>query len=407
MEAGLPMLNCLLQHTLRSLCSYSSTSTSSKWVYAVFWRILPRNYPPPKWDIGGNALDRSKGHRRNWIIVWEDGFCDFHECERAGSGYVKGRFGADIFFKLSHEVYNYGEGFVGKIAADNSHKWVYKETPNDNDPNFISSWNLSIEPQPRAWESQFNSGIQTIAIISVREGIIQLGSLDKMVEDLNLVISIQRKFSYLQSIPGVFAIQRPYLTIQHPYTLKPNNQMPENHDTSICHDDKRQLGGTKRLIEERPEDFPIKSINLGWNSPQNGIVGPPFWSIPPLVPTVNCSFGALLSKLPSVIPSYNAIEPPEVTLLNHPNTISQRRKADNGGSLGEIPIAESKREPSSPSKAAAEENPRPILYGLCQLPKATAVNKGKGGAQPQWSNLCPFQQWSPRNIKWKVKNDDG
>lgn len=48
MEGGLPMLNCLLQHTLRSLCSCSDSSNSSKWVYAVFWRILPRNYPPPK-----------------------------------------------------------------------------------------------------------------------------------------------------------------------------------------------------------------------------------------------------------------------------------------------------------------------------------------------------------------------
>ncbi|XP_039049835.1 uncharacterized protein LOC120190864 isoform X1 [Hibiscus syriacus] len=369
MEAGLPMLNCLMQHTLRSLCSYSDSS--SKWVYAVFWRILPRNYPPPKWDYGGSALDRSKGNKRNWMLVWEDGFCDFHECERAGSGYVKGRFGADIFFKLSHEVYNYGEGLVGKIAADNSHKWVYKETPNDNDPNFISSWNLSIEPQPRAWESQFNSGIQvgntsskTIAIISVREGIIQLGSLDKMVEDLNLVISIQRKFSYLQSIPGVFAIQKPYLPIQHPYALKPNNLMPENHGTSICHYDKRQLGGMKRLIDERPEDSPIKSLNLGWNSPQNGIIGPPFWSIPPLVPTVSCSIGALLSKLPSVSPSYNAIEPPEITLINHPNTTSKRGKADNGGSVGETPIAESKTEPSSQLEGADEEKPRPVRANL-------------------------------------------
>ena len=34
----------LLQHTLRSLCIHES----SQWVYAVFWRILPRNYPPPK-----------------------------------------------------------------------------------------------------------------------------------------------------------------------------------------------------------------------------------------------------------------------------------------------------------------------------------------------------------------------
>ena len=34
----------LLQHTLRSLC----TGDAPQWVYAVFWRILPRNYPPPK-----------------------------------------------------------------------------------------------------------------------------------------------------------------------------------------------------------------------------------------------------------------------------------------------------------------------------------------------------------------------
>ncbi|TQD69543.1 hypothetical protein C1H46_044924 [Malus baccata] len=181
MESGLPMLNCLLQHTLRSLCSCSdSSSNSSKWVYAVFWRILPRNYPPPKWDYGGSALDRSKGNKRNWILVWEDGFCDFYECEQARSGYIKGTFGADIFFKMSHEVYNYGEGLLGKVAADNSHRWIFRDTANEGDPNFISSWNASTEPQPRAWEIQFQSGIQTIAIISVREGIIQLGSFDKV-----------------------------------------------------------------------------------------------------------------------------------------------------------------------------------------------------------------------------------
>lgn len=43
--------------------------------------------------------------------MWEDGFCDFFECERTGSGFIKGRFGADIFFKMSHEVYNFGEGY--------------------------------------------------------------------------------------------------------------------------------------------------------------------------------------------------------------------------------------------------------------------------------------------------------
>jgi len=36
----------LLQHTLRSLCT--GGAPAPQWVYAVFWRILPRNYPPPK-----------------------------------------------------------------------------------------------------------------------------------------------------------------------------------------------------------------------------------------------------------------------------------------------------------------------------------------------------------------------
>lgn len=368
MEGGLPMLNCLLQHTLRSLCTCNSDSPdpSSKWVYAVFWRILPRNYPPPKWDHEGGALDRAKGNKRNWILVWEDGFCDFYECERAGSGYIKGRFGADVFFKMSHEVYNYGEGLVGKVAADNSHKWVFSDSPNENDPSFSSSWNASIDPQPKAWEFQFNSGIQTIAIISVREGIIQLGSLDKIVEDLNLVISIQRKFSYLQSIPGIYAIQRPYLPIQHPYTFKPNNphNMIESNETALSMDDKGQLAGLKRLYGERPNDqSSIKSMNFSYNSPQNGIAGsqPLLWSIPPLLPSISCSYGGLSSKLPSVAPSYNAT-----------GTFDNKNSMKSGShGLVETQNADLKMESSYVVEAAQQEKP-----GMAD---AVGVELGFGG----------------------------
>ncbi|KAG8390909.1 hypothetical protein BUALT_Bualt01G0132500 [Buddleja alternifolia] len=283
MEGGLPMLNCLLQHTLRSLCTFSD---SSKWVYAVFWRILPRNYPPPKWDHEGGLLDRAKGNKRNWILVWEDGFCDFSECERAGSGYVKGRFGADIFFKMTHEVYNYGEGLMGKVASDNSHKWVFRDSPSENDPTFLSSWNVSIDP--------------TIAIISVREGVIQLGSFDKVVEDLNLVLSIQRKFSYLQSIPGMYAtIQRPYPPIQNPNAFDYNNShvVMETNGSLYANVDNHHMIGSKRQNYEQSDGSPTKSIFLGYNSPQNGL---PLLSIPPL--------GAFLSKIPYVPGSYYAPE---------------------------------------------------------------------------------------------------
>ncbi|XP_010270828.1 PREDICTED: uncharacterized protein LOC104607041 [Nelumbo nucifera] len=342
MEGGLPLLNCLLQQTLRSLCSYSdpsnssSSSSSSKWVYAVFWRIVPRNYPPPKWDYGGSALDRSKGNKRNWILVWEDGFCDFHECEREGSGSVKGRFGADIFFKMSHEVYSYGEGLVGKVAADNSHKWVFREKQPESDPNCVSSWTGSTDPQPRQWELQFNSGIQTIAVISVREGIIQLGSLDKIPEDLNLVISVQRKFSYLQSIPGVLAMQRPYPPIQHSNTITHNSYVMDNNESA---EDQRNVSSGKRCLGERLEELPIKSVNLGWNSPQTGIGNGarPFWQIPPLLPPMSWSLGALLSKLPSVFPLHNTVESSATAIdTNISSTAGYQKTKMNAGKSCQI-----------------------------------------------------------------------
>ncbi|KAK1427444.1 hypothetical protein QVD17_16130 [Tagetes erecta] len=282
---GLPMLTCLIQHTLKTLCTCSSSddNTSNKWVYSVFWRILPRIYPPPKWDVEGSVHDRAKGNKRNWILVWEDGFCDLDECERVGNdGSSNVGFGADIFFKLSHEVYNYGEGLIGKIAADNSHKWVFKDGLNEHDPSFISSWNASIDPQPKAWELHFTSGIKTIAIISTREGIIQLGSFDKIIEDLNLVLSIQRKFSYLRTIPGLFSIQRPISTVQQTYN-------PLKHKSTTGPDEAQQLIEPKVNVHEerQPKKGPICSLGSGYVTQESmrvGSHGLPLWPIPPLLP---------------------------------------------------------------------------------------------------------------------------
>ncbi|CAI0627491.1 unnamed protein product [Linum tenue] len=211
----------LLQHTLRSLCNHDN----SQWVYAVFWRILPRNYPPPKWD-GQGAYDRSRGNRRNWILVWEDGYCNFAASSAtaaetttttttssaSASGYEFQQqqyhqqqhqgLQPELFFKMSHEIYNYGEGLIGKVAADHSHKWVHKE-PNEQEINFLSTWHNSADSQPRTWEAQFQSGIKTIALIAVREGVVQLGAVHKVVEDLSYVVTLRKKLSYIESIPGV------------------------------------------------------------------------------------------------------------------------------------------------------------------------------------------------------------
>ncbi|XP_010547861.1 PREDICTED: transcription factor EMB1444-like [Tarenaya hassleriana] len=207
----------LLQHTLRSLCIHEK----SLWVYAVFWRILPRNYPPPRWDVQG-AYDRSRGNRRNWILVWEDGFCNFAssaaemssgECA-AGAGCgssVHGNFDLqqyqglqpELFFKMSHEIYNYGEGLMGKVAADNSHKWIYREPNDQEEISFLSAWHNSPDSYPRTWAAQFQSGIKTIALVAVGGGVVQLGAVHKVIEDLSYVVMLKKKFSYIESIPGV------------------------------------------------------------------------------------------------------------------------------------------------------------------------------------------------------------
>ncbi|CAK8569475.1 unnamed protein product [Lathyrus sativus] len=283
MENGLPLLHSLLQHTLRTTCSLPTSSSSSKWVYAVFWRVVPRNFPPPRWEFGGTSLDRSKGNKRNWIIVWEDGFCDFNECEQRKNGYMNERFGADVFFKMSHEVYSYGEGLVGKVAADNGHKWIYSDTQNGCESNYTGPWNASIDHhQPKAWGFQLNSGIQTIALIAVREGLVQLGSFNKIAEDVDIVLNIQRKFSYLQTIPpGLFSIQRPpYTPFQHPYITKPNFQIIENNEIS-----KNHVIKLNNLHEERSNYLSMLSINLGRNLlPQNGTSIPSLWSPQPSLP---------------------------------------------------------------------------------------------------------------------------
>ncbi|KAI3516298.1 hypothetical protein L1887_15212 [Cichorium endivia] len=273
----------LLQHTLRSFCVHEN----SQWVYAVFWRILPRNYPPPKWDGLGGAYDRSRGNRRNWILAWEDGFCNFaasttseintRDCSVYGDHEYQQYQGLqpELFFKMSHEIYNYGEGLIGKVAADHSHKWIFKE-PNDQEINFLSAWNNSADSHPRTWEAQFQSGVKTIALIAVREGVIQLGSVHKVIEDLNYVVLLRKKFSYIESIPGVL--------LPHPsssaYPFK-----AEGYNTSEAW---HFHGGTP------PPEY---CHRYNYNQPLN------------ITPSMS-SLEALLSKLPSVVPVSSSSPPP-------------------------------------------------------------------------------------------------
>lgn len=290
----------LLQHTLRSLCT---SGDDSQWVYAVFWRILPRNYPPPKWDLPGGAYDRTRGNRRNWILAWEDGFCNFAatsaacgdgaaaayaaaECEETKQvGVAGGGLQPELFFKMSHDIYNYGEGLIGKVAADHSHKWVFKE-PQEQEINLISSWSNPADSHPRTWEAQFQSGIQTIALIAVREGVVQLGSMKKVAEDLSYVVALRRKFGYLESIPGV---------------LLPH---PSSAAAAFPGGPPDAAGWPAGMMVSPP--VPPELYVDPYGGAAAGAVPPPSMQIMPSM----SSLEALLSKLPSVVPAAAAPSPP-------------------------------------------------------------------------------------------------
>ncbi|CAL1413644.1 unnamed protein product [Linum trigynum] len=298
----------LLQHTLRSLCNHDN----SQWVYAVFWRILPRNYPPPKWD-GQGAYDRSRGNRRNWILVWEDGYCNFAASSAtaaettttsSASGYEFEQqyhhhqgLQPELFFKMSHEIYNYGEGLIGKVAADHSHKWVHKE-PNEQEINFLSTWHNSADSQPRTWEAQFQSGIKTIALIAVREGVVQLGAVHKVVEDLSYVVTLRKKLSYIESIPGVL--------LPHPCSSSATQILPMRMDG---YGYGYGGGGNHPMIPPPPlphhhhEAAAYYQLTGGGGADHQLYVDHNSGSLLPfkVAPSMS-SLEALLSKLPSVVP---------------------------------------------------------------------------------------------------------
>ncbi|KAK1261869.1 Transcription factor [Acorus gramineus] len=143
---------------------------------------------------------------------------------------------------MSHEIYNYGEGLIGKVAAAHSHKWIFKEQ------------------HPRAWEAQFQSGIQTIALVAVKEGVVQLGSMNKVTEDLSYVVLLRKKFSYLHSIPGVL--------LPHPSS----SSFPLSAETNVFHDFSSQqvnitpsVSSLEALLSKFPSMGSLPTMNVQGN----------------------------------------------------------------------------------------------------------------------------------------------
>ncbi|KAL8130534.1 hypothetical protein V2J09_019689 [Rumex salicifolius] len=183
-----------LHEALRTVC------LNSDWTYSVFWTIRPR--PRVR---GGNGC-KVGDDNGSLMLMWEDGFC-------------RGRVGDCIeeidgedpvlksFRKMSIQLYNYGEGLMGKVASDKCHKWVFKE-PSECEPNASNYWQSSFDALPSEWTDQFESGIQTIAVIQAAHGLLQLGSCKIIPEDLHFVLRMRHTFESLGYKSGFYLTQQ-------------------------------------------------------------------------------------------------------------------------------------------------------------------------------------------------------
>ncbi|KAM7254279.1 hypothetical protein ACFE04_031961 [Oxalis oulophora] len=165
-----------LHHLLKTLCS------DSVWNYSVFWKLK---------------------HRSRMVLTLEDAYyenCQQHnisESNRLGGtaddlnqGYLHDPIGLALA-KMSYHVYSLGEGIVGQVAVTQKHQWIFADAANSCG---------SFESSDRL-ESQFSAGIKTIVVVAVvPHGVVQLGSLIKVTEDMKLVNDVKEAFFALQNV---------------------------------------------------------------------------------------------------------------------------------------------------------------------------------------------------------------
>lgn len=125
-----------------------------------------------------------------------------------------------------------------------------------------------------------------------------------------MVLSIQRKFSYLHSILGTYSIHRPHPNPQHDY-----NRF--THTLSAA-DEKHQMQECGRQHYEQVNLSPTKPLYLGEEAL-------PLWSMPPLM---RSNLGPFFPKNPSVsVPYYAPLGFDHDNILLDSNGVDLKNKA--------------------------------------------------------------------------------
>ncbi|XP_024028273.1 transcription factor EMB1444 isoform X1 [Morus notabilis] len=237
-----------LRQFLISLCN------NTHWKYAVFWKL--QHQTPP-------------------ILTWEDAYCDNAKpAEDLGSAsddsHVNrskpisfqsretsmqdiGSEGCQIELlvaNMSCVQYALGDGLVGDVACTGKHTWVFFNNffTREFDSNLVPDWTDE-------WLLQIAMGIKTILLVPLLpDGVLQLGSLEMVAEDLSVVGFIKERFDAYHSM---MSSTIPFTIMMNP--VDHSSLSPLSSTVESLNEPTRLI--TSRVKSEKLEDFDCNTLN--------------------------------------------------------------------------------------------------------------------------------------------------
>ncbi|KAG9142895.1 hypothetical protein Leryth_016266 [Lithospermum erythrorhizon] len=230
-----------MHRALRTLC------LNNRWSYAVFWRLQ---------------------HQTPMVLTYEDAYYnDMEHPERQQhiNGIQDGHCSSDPLLlaigKMSYNVYSLGEGIVGQVVVSGKHLWVSADAYALNPHILFENWD--------GYQSQFAAGIKTIAVVAVVPyGVVQLGSLDRIAEDITMVNQVRNVFFCIQDTAGGPSSNRtghPCLSHMCPETSSSGNYLDPTQNLGACIQNEKTNFQLPTLVSQGTPDynFPFYPISGG------------------------------------------------------------------------------------------------------------------------------------------------
>ncbi|CAK9185168.1 unnamed protein product [Ilex paraguariensis] len=178
-----------LRQFLQSVCC------NSPWNYAVFWKLQFQNQMVLTWEDGCCNIQRPRDSMESLI----DNLC-FKGADEVSSNWGSSILDGNLdqcsiglaLAEMSSVHYVFGEGIVGEVASKGNHRWILLDNKSAGE---------LIPKCPDDWLLQFVAGIKTILLVPVvSHGVLQLGSLNTVAEDLAVVDCLINKFNSIQTV---------------------------------------------------------------------------------------------------------------------------------------------------------------------------------------------------------------